>query len=83
VSAFTIMAHALAQELRARGLESAPAECEEILRRVVDRTAAVASERMPPGCAGPPCYCALTERPKGDCTAAKAQYDALPPRERV
>jgi len=47
MTAFTIMAHALAQELRSRGVEIPLAECEEILRRVVDRAEAVASRRPP------------------------------------
>jgi hypothetical protein len=44
MSAFSIMAHALAQELAARGLNGlSPADCEEILRRVTDQVSAVAS----------------------------------------
>jgi hypothetical protein len=39
------MAHALAQELRARGVEIPLAECEEILRRVMN-AGAVASDRL-------------------------------------
>jgi hypothetical protein len=54
MSAFTIMAHALAQELAARGAGHIDvAACEEILARVVDRAAAVASERLPPIAAKP------------------------------
>jgi hypothetical protein len=52
MSAFTIMAHALRQELLARGVSHIDiVECEQILARVVDRTVAVASDRMqaPPG----------------------------------
>lgn len=45
--AFTIMAHALAQELAARGIELTIDECEEILAKVVDRVA-VAGERPAP-----------------------------------
>lgn len=46
MSAFSIMAHVLAQELRARGIEIPLAECEEILRRVIDRAGAGASDRL-------------------------------------
>jgi hypothetical protein len=48
MSAFSIMAHALAHELAARGFgELAPHDCEEILRRVTDRASAVASNKRP------------------------------------
>lgn len=30
-----------------------------------------------PECSGPPCYCALMERPKGDCDAAKAEFAGM------
>jgi hypothetical protein len=45
-SAFTIMAHALAQQLGARQVKVSPAECEQILICVVDRTAAAASATL-------------------------------------
>jgi hypothetical protein len=46
MSTFTIMAHGHAQELRVRGVEIPSADCEEILRRVVDRAVAVASDKL-------------------------------------
>jgi hypothetical protein len=52
MSAFTIMAHALAKELAARGVHITLAECEEILRRVVDHAGTVASGRLQAAKAG-------------------------------
>jgi hypothetical protein len=48
MSAFSIMAHSLHRELLARGIDDVPlTTCEEILRRVVDHAAAVASAKYP------------------------------------
>ncbi|WP_316234623.1 hypothetical protein [Bradyrhizobium sp. SZCCHNR1020] len=47
MTAFSIMAHALHRELAARGVDIGLADCEEMLRRAVDRASDIASRKSP------------------------------------